>query len=87
MPDDVIVGRVDEDDVAQCADGPRRRPRTQAEPDADVAAAHRGAAGSAERPLVIVGKGMAWSRAEDEVRAVHRARPSCRSSPRRWARA
>ena len=24
---------------------------------------------SAERPLVIVGKGMAWSRAEDEVRA------------------
>ncbi|NJN00803.1 MAG: oxalyl-CoA decarboxylase, partial [Aquincola sp.] len=24
---------------------------------------------SAEKPLVIVGKGMAWSRAEDEVRA------------------
>ena len=23
----------------------------------------------AERPLVLVGKGMAWSRAEDEVRA------------------
>lgn len=24
---------------------------------------------SAQRPLIIVGKGMAWSRAEDEVRA------------------
>ena len=41
----------------------------------------------AERPLVIVGKGMAWSRAEDEVRALHRDAPSCRSSTRRWARA
>ena len=30
----------------------------------------------AERPLVIVGKGMAWSRAEDEVRAVHRQDPA-----------
>jgi 2-hydroxyacyl-CoA lyase 1 len=27
------------------------------------------AIGSAERPLVLIGKGMAWSRAEDEVRA------------------
>src|SRR5262249_43338289 len=43
-------------------------PRTQAMPeDVDAALA---ALKSAENPLVIVGKGMAWSRAEDEVREV-----------------
>ena len=31
---------------------------------------------SAERPLVIVGKGMAWSRAEDEVRAFIETHPA-----------
>jgi 2-hydroxyacyl-CoA lyase 1 len=40
----------------------------------------------AERPLVLVGKGMAWSRAEDEVRTLSSARKS-RSCGRRWARA
>ena len=60
-------------------------PRSQAA-DADVAAA-LAALQTAERPLVIVGKGMAWSRAEDEVRAVRRDARACRSSTRRWARA
>ncbi len=37
---------------------------------------------SAERPLVIVGKGMAWSRAEDEVRAfIERTRLPFLASP------
>ena len=41
-------------------------PRTQAMPE-DVQAA-LSALKSAEQPLVIIGKGMAWSRAEEEVR-------------------
>src|SRR5215475_8466228 len=56
MPDDIITGKVDElrvDEPGRCPDPPR----TQAVPQ-DV-----------ERPLVIVGKGMAYARAEDEVRA------------------
>jgi 2-hydroxyacyl-CoA lyase 1 len=65
MPDDVILGRVEEDDVRPAATiAPP--PRTQAA-DADIAATIA-ALRTAERPLVIVGKGMAWSRAEDEVR-------------------
>src|SRR3954468_8591653 len=66
LPDDVILGRVDEADVRPAAAVPPP-PRSQAA-DADVAAA-LAALRSAERPLVIIGKGMAWSRAEDEVRA------------------
>ena len=46
----------------------RRRRRAARPPTADVEAAIA-ALRTAERPLVIVGKGMAWSRAEDEVRA------------------
>src|SRR6478736_4628079 len=66
LPDDVILGRVDEADVRQAATiAPP--PRSQAS-DADVEAAIA-ALRTAERPLVIVGKGMAWSRAEAEVRA------------------
>ena len=66
MPDDIITGKVDESRVeepARCPDPPR----TQAMPD-DVERA-LDTLRSAERPLVIVGKGMAYSRAEDEVRA------------------
>jgi 2-hydroxyacyl-CoA lyase 1 len=66
MPDDIITGKVDEarvEEAARCPDPPR----TQAMP-ADIERALN-ALRSAERPLVIIGKGMAYSRAEDEVRA------------------
>lgn len=66
LPDDVILGRVEEDEVRTAATiAPP--PRSQAA-DSDIAAA-LAALKTAERPLVIVGKGMAWSRAEAEVRA------------------
>ena len=66
LPDDIITGKVDEarvEEPARCPDPPR----TQAIPE-DVDRA-LDALRSAERPLVIIGKGMAYSRAEDEVRA------------------
>ena len=66
MPDDIIQEAVEEDDiheVAPVADPPRMQAMGE-----DIEAA-LDALESAERPLVIVGKGMAWSRAEDEVRA------------------
>src|SRR2546425_12335352 len=66
LPDDIITGKVGGARVggpARCPDPPR----TQAIP-ADVERALN-TLRSAERPLVIVGKGMAYSRAEDEVRA------------------
>ena len=65
MPDDIISGEVEEGELAQVATVPPP-PRTQAMPD-DVQAA-LSALKSAEQPLVIIGKGMAWSRAEEEVR-------------------
>jgi 2-hydroxyacyl-CoA lyase 1 len=66
MPDDIILGEVDEEKVHQ-ASTIGEPPRMQAM-DQDIDKALN-ALESAERPLVIVGKGMAWSRAEDEVRA------------------
>ena len=66
FPDDVIRGQVEESDinkVGTVADPPR----SLADPEAVENAID--ALESAERPLVVVGKGMAWSRAEDEVRA------------------
>src|SRR5215470_2666266 len=66
IADDIITGKVDEvrvEEAARCPDPPR----TQAVP-ADVERA-LDVMRSAERPLVIIGKGMAYSRAEDEVRA------------------
>ena len=66
LPDDVILAKVDDADVRMAPTIPTP-PRSQAA-DADVAAA-LAALRTAERPLVIVGKGMAWSRAEAEVRA------------------
>ena len=66
MPDDIILAKVDEDKVHQAATV-AEPPRMQAmEQDIEQAL---NVLESAERPLVIVGKGMAWSRAEDEVRA------------------
>jgi 2-hydroxyacyl-CoA lyase 1 len=66
MPDDIILAEIEEEKVHQAA--------TVAEPprmmamEQDIQKALN-VLESAERPLVIVGKGMAWSRAEDEVRA------------------
>ena len=65
MPDDIIRGQVDENQVVR-AGTVGDPPRSQAHPE-DVEAA-LAALESAERPLVVVGKGMAWSRAESEVR-------------------
>ncbi len=65
MPDDVILGRCDTDDVP-AAPTVASPPRTLADPDEVKAALD--ALRESENPLVIVGKGMAWARAEDEVR-------------------
>ena len=65
FPDDIIRGEVDAEAVVQAATV-GESPRTQADPEAVEAALS--ALESAERPLVIVGKGMAWSQAENEVR-------------------
>ena len=65
LPNDIIVGQADEAQVAwreRCPDPPR----TQASP-ADVQRALDVLRG-AERPLVVVGKGAAYARAEQEVR-------------------
>ena len=66
LPDDIITGEVDEDEGGRAGALPDP-PRTQAMPE-DIEQALN-VLESAERPLVIIGKGMAWSRAEDEVRA------------------
>ena len=66
MPDDIILGEVEEENVvAGCH---RRGTAAHAGAGRDIDRALN-VLESAERPLVIVGKGMAWSRAEDEVRA------------------
>ena len=63
---DIIGGKCDEDAAPQRPPVPDA-PRFFADPAAVEAAI--AALKSAERPLVIVGKGAAYSRAEDEVRA------------------
>ena len=65
LPNDLIVGKIEEGDVAwpaRCADPPAAQ--------ADPAAIERALdlLRSAERPLVIIGKGAAYARAEQEVR-------------------
>ncbi len=65
FPDDIIRGECQADAVIKAATVPEP-PRIMADPDAVEAALS--ALESAERPLVVVGKGMAWSRAEDEIR-------------------
>ena len=66
IADDLITGSCDTDKVVQvqkCPDPPRIQTLPQyVEQALDVLQ-------SAERPLVIIGKGMAFSHAEDEVRA------------------
>ena len=65
FPDDIIRGECAEEEVVNVAKVPEP-PRTMADPAAVEATLS--ALESAERPLVVVGKGMAWARAEDEVR-------------------
>ncbi|HVC63425.1 MAG TPA: thiamine pyrophosphate-binding protein [Acetobacteraceae bacterium] len=66
IPDDIITGGCDVDkamQVAKCPEPPRIQTMpAYIEQALDVLQ-------SAERPLVIIGKGMAYSHAEDEVRA------------------
>ena len=66
MPDDIIQGEIEESDAVMAATIPEP-PRSQA-PEENIESALDVLEG-AKNPLVIVGKGMAWSRAEDEVRA------------------
>jgi 2-hydroxyacyl-CoA lyase 1 len=65
LPDDIIRGQIEDTEVPQVQRVPDP-PRSFADPAAIEAALT--ALESAERPLVITGKGMAWSRAETEVR-------------------
>jgi 2-hydroxyacyl-CoA lyase 1 len=65
LPDDVLTARVAEEQVRPAPTVPDP-PRTAA-PEENVEAA-LAALRSASNPLVIVGKGMAWARAEHEVR-------------------
>ena len=65
LPGDIITGKVDEEKVQQRPPVPDP-PRPWADP-ASIESALAALKG-AERPLVIVGKGMAYARAEDEVR-------------------
>ena len=66
MPDDIITGKCDLDKIVEVERVPEP-PRMIAPQDNIEAALNL--LEKAERPLVLVGKGMAWSRAEDEVRA------------------
>ncbi len=66
IADDIITGSCDTDKVIEAAKCPDP-PRIQTMPEYIDQALN--VLQSAERPLVIIGKGMAFSRAEDEVRA------------------
>src|ERR1700745_4252987 len=66
MPDDIIRGKCDLDQVVEVERAPE--PPRMVAPAENVEAALN-LLERAERPLVLLGKGMAWSRAEDEVRA------------------
>ena len=66
MPDDIILGEVDEERVVEAATV--AEPPRMIAPETEIDRALNVLEG-AQRPLVIVGKGMAWSRAEDEVRS------------------
>src|SRR2546429_6917669 len=66
VPDDIITGKCDVDKVVQVERVPDP-PRMVAPTDNIEAALNL--LEQAERPLILLGKGMAWSRAEDEVRA------------------
>jgi 2-hydroxyacyl-CoA lyase 1 len=66
MPDDIIKGTCDLDKITQVQRVPE--PPRMVAPGENIEAA-LDVLEKAQRPLVIVGKGMAWSRAEGEVRA------------------
>ncbi len=68
LPGDIITGTVEEESVASALGAPRVAdpPRPLADPQAVEAAL--AVLRSAQRPLVIIGKGVAYARAEDEVR-------------------
>src|SRR5205085_3318185 len=66
MPDDIIQGKCDPDKVT-AVDRVPEPPRMMA-PQENVEAALN-LLEKAKNPLVLVGKGMAWARAENEVRA------------------
>src|SRR5262249_7021764 len=70
VPDDIITGKCDVDKVVQVERAPD--PPRMVAPMENIEAA-LDLLERAERPLVLIGKGMAWSRAEDEVRAFHEA--------------
>lgn len=65
MPDDIISGECDLDDIVQVERVPE--PPRMVAPTENIEAALDVLEG-AERPLVLVGKGMAWAHAENEVR-------------------
>jgi 2-hydroxyacyl-CoA lyase 1 len=65
MPDDIITGECELDDIIQVERVPE--PPRMIAPQENIEAALDVLEG-AERPLVLVGKGMAWAQAEDEVR-------------------
>jgi 2-hydroxyacyl-CoA lyase 1 len=66
MPDDIITGKCEEKEVVQVQKCPDP-PRFQAPPENIEAALNM--LERAERPLILVGKGMAWANAESEVRS------------------
>ena len=65
LPDDIISGECDLDDIVQVERVPE--PPRMVAPTENIEAALDVLEG-AERPLVLVGKGMAWAHAENEVR-------------------
>ena len=65
MPDDIITGECELDEIIQVERVPE--PPRMLAPAENIEAALDILEG-AERPLVLVGKGMAWAQAEDEVR-------------------
>src|SRR5260370_1066639 len=66
VPDDIITGKCDVDKIVQVERAPD--PPRMVAPMENIEAALN-LLQRADRPLVLIGKGMAWSRAEDEVRA------------------
>jgi 2-hydroxyacyl-CoA lyase 1 len=66
MPDDIIQGKCELDKIVEVERVPE--PPRMVAPAENIEAA-LDLLEKAQRPLVLVGKGMAWSHAEDEVRA------------------
>jgi 2-hydroxyacyl-CoA lyase 1 len=66
VPDDIITGKCDVDKIVQVERAPD--PPRMVAPMENIEAALN-LLQRADRPLVLIGKGMAWSRAENEVRA------------------